>query len=439
MDSKTVMDARSSRPGCVQIPYVANGRVIRRNEDTSEDCLHLNVWTPCTEKTEAGCRKTVLVFFHGQSFQEGDNNYYDGKWLAGLGQVVVVAPNFRLGAFGFLNLGCPEKRGWSANDFDCAPGDVGLDDQRLAVEWVVANIGSFGGNSKDIVLVGSGSGAWSVGAHILGASARGTSDQFWNNARFTKVILMSDSPLKRSFPARSHALSARLGCSSDDVAEELRCMRNKTARDILDRTREPEDYLGPSVVATPARARQVSGGRFFIGTVSNEGSHLADTVKRATSGQGDMTTSVANFLNTTYGLVVPLQVYDAYRNSSAFFHGGVVDEEWWMSQLMGDIRFTCPLLTLGQELASVDENKVFGYIFDHRASFALFNHTAGAPRFSELDFVFGVPLDGSRHATPEEERLSRTVIDIWSGFARTGYARGIAQSVNVIPKGRLRG
>ncbi|KAL3196131.1 hypothetical protein MRX96_045325 [Rhipicephalus microplus] len=80
----------------VQWPVV-NAQLIRSNEDTTEDCLHLNVWTPCTERTAPGCRKTVLVFFHAIEFQNGDNNYYDGLWLTGLGHLVVVAPNFRLG------------------------------------------------------------------------------------------------------------------------------------------------------------------------------------------------------------------------------------------------------------------------------------------------------------------------------------------------------
>ncbi|KAH7939340.1 hypothetical protein HPB52_011347 [Rhipicephalus sanguineus] len=101
--NRTNVDARIPKPGCVQKPYM----VIRSNEGTTEDCLHLNVWTPCTESAVPGCRKTVLVFFHAIEFQIGDNNYYDGRWLAGLGHLVVVAPNFRLGAFGFLNIGKP--------------------------------------------------------------------------------------------------------------------------------------------------------------------------------------------------------------------------------------------------------------------------------------------------------------------------------------------
>ncbi|KAH9380028.1 hypothetical protein HPB48_006154 [Haemaphysalis longicornis] len=278
-------------------------KVIRRNEDTSEDCLHLNVWTPCTEETRPGCRKTVLVFFHGQEFQWGDNNYYDGQWLAGLGQVVVVAPNFRLGAFGFLHIGCPGNVSESnIEGVACAPGNVALDDQRLAVEWIVAHIRSFGGNSTDIVLLGSGSGAWSVGAHMLGATARGPSDQFWKHERFTKVILMSESPLRRRLPARSQALSLRLGCPPEDLAEQLKCLRNKPARAILEQTNQAKDFLFPSLVPTSAEADNVSG----------------------TPKGGDLAEDVANWLNTRYGIAVSHHVIEAYRTASVALDGGIL-------------------------------------------------------------------------------------------------------------------
>ncbi|KAL3179035.1 hypothetical protein MRX96_038284 [Rhipicephalus microplus] len=145
-----VRDARLPKPGCSQKPLLEGDNVVELNNDTTEDCSHLNVWTPCTEASEPGCRRTVVVFLSSRDFQQGNNNEYDGRWFAALGQVVVVVPNFRLGVFGFLNLSVPG-----------APGNVALDDQRLALEWVVSHIASFGGNASDVVLMGSAAGAWS--------------------------------------------------------------------------------------------------------------------------------------------------------------------------------------------------------------------------------------------------------------------------------------
>ncbi|KAH7965986.1 hypothetical protein HPB49_012497 [Dermacentor silvarum] len=208
-----VTDARLSKPGCVQEPLKEKDKSIELNNDTTEDCLHLNVWTPCTEASEPGCRRTVVVFLSSQGFQQGNNNHYDGRWFAALGQVVVVVPNFRLGAFGFLDLGVPG-----------APGNVALDDQRLALEWVVSHIGSFGGNASDVVLMGSAAGAWSVGAHITG------DDPFWRHERFAKVILHSESPFRRYYANTIRQVTQLLRCPVEDRLSQLSCLRNASAR-----------------------------------------------------------------------------------------------------------------------------------------------------------------------------------------------------------------
>ena len=69
-------------------------------EPTSEDCLHLNVWTANLEGEEPW---PVLVWIHGGSNTSGSPTElpYDGTNITGKG-VVVVSFNYRLNVFGFL-------------------------------------------------------------------------------------------------------------------------------------------------------------------------------------------------------------------------------------------------------------------------------------------------------------------------------------------------
>ena len=93
-----------------------------RGGQVSEDCLSLNVWTR-PQSGEEG--KAVMVWIHGGSFDGGSSALpdYDGRRLAASQDVVVVSLNYRLSIFGF------------------AMGrNLGLLDQRMAVEWVRDNI-----------------------------------------------------------------------------------------------------------------------------------------------------------------------------------------------------------------------------------------------------------------------------------------------------------
>ena len=69
-----------------------------------DDCLTLNIWA--SSDVAAGDRKPVMVWIHGGAYVLGSANQplYNGRVLAAGGDVVVVTVNYRLGAFGFLDL-----------------------------------------------------------------------------------------------------------------------------------------------------------------------------------------------------------------------------------------------------------------------------------------------------------------------------------------------
>lgn len=67
--------------------------------------------------------------------------------------MIYVALNYRLGAFGWLS--------GSAFPRDGTP-NVGLYDQRLALEWVQKNIAKFGGDSKRVTVMGESAGGGSI-------------------------------------------------------------------------------------------------------------------------------------------------------------------------------------------------------------------------------------------------------------------------------------
>ena len=134
----------------VPIPLRSNG--------ISEDCLYLNVWT---KTTSPDAKQPVLVWFFGGGNLRGAASiaHNDGSQLAKLG-LTVVTPNYRVGAFGFLNderMGC----------------NFAVGDNVAALRWVKENIASFGGDPSRVLIAGNSAGAVSVRTLLQTPQAKG--------------------------------------------------------------------------------------------------------------------------------------------------------------------------------------------------------------------------------------------------------------------------
>jgi para-nitrobenzyl esterase len=102
----------------------------------SEDCLYLNIWVP------TGAQVTMLpvyLYYHGGAnmVNAGSFELESGKLLAKEEKVIVVRPNYRLGALGWVHFGLISEELSDAIN-------LGLQDQIAALRWVSENIGSFG-------------------------------------------------------------------------------------------------------------------------------------------------------------------------------------------------------------------------------------------------------------------------------------------------------
>ncbi|KAF8262660.1 carotenoid ester lipase precursor [Lactarius quietus] len=127
----------------------------------SEDCLTLNVVAPA--QASPGSRLPVVVWIYGGGFERGSTTTYDGgiivnRSLALNEPVIYVSMNYRLSAFGFLA---------SQEVKDAGVGNLGLQDQRMALCWVQKYIYAFGGDPSKVMIWGVSAGSISVSLHML--------------------------------------------------------------------------------------------------------------------------------------------------------------------------------------------------------------------------------------------------------------------------------
>lgn len=128
-----------------------------------EDCLFLDVNAPAKPTRTA---LPVMVWLYGGGYTTGAGSAYDARRLADEGDVVVVTPNYRLGAFGYLAL-----KGLAGS------GTFGLADQLEALRWVQRNAAAFGGDPRNVTLFGQSAGGMSTCALLTSPAARGLIDK----------------------------------------------------------------------------------------------------------------------------------------------------------------------------------------------------------------------------------------------------------------------
>ncbi|XP_072141262.1 acetylcholinesterase-1-like [Dermacentor andersoni] len=418
-----LFNATYKRPPCAQSDTHFGRTYFIDASNTTEDCLHINVWVPgkCVTDLLGGENHRAVVFWlFGGSFVGGGNSYdfYDGRFVAGLGDVLVVTPNYRVTSFGFLNSGTGRE----------VAGNMGLYDQLLALRWLRENVHWFGGDRDRILIAGQSAGA--IASSMLMASP--IMSQY---GPYSRAFLMSGSAYVPLPPNKGpnagwsfSRLASNAGCQSARVADAVHCLRNRSAPDILKATKNISLFFMPSFEAPLFPGKMDSLERRFvaarardtlISNVAMEGEaffqmlmpHIAGTQKKITAQVlkqtfpylfGDASDSVMElvipFLKTVYDLEAP-------------------NHRGWI-QVIGDTMFRCPVASFGKSLATLGKN-VYYLQYTPRPSFSPFpgeNATHG----DDVPMLFGLPYTYPHLATDEDRAMSYRMITMVSSFAKDG-------------------
>ncbi|KAH8316736.1 hypothetical protein KR074_001571 [Drosophila pseudoananassae] len=181
-----------------------------------EDCLTVSVYRP---KNTSRSSLPVLVLLHGGAFMFGRASLNGHEYLMRQGTLIVVKISYRVGPLGFVSTG----------DRDL-PGNFGLKDQRLALEWIKANIAHFGGKPDNIVLIGHSAGGASVHLQTL----RHDFGQLAKAAVSVSGNALDPWVVQRGARRRALELGRLLGCGQlhDSIALKS-CLKSKPAGEIV--------------------------------------------------------------------------------------------------------------------------------------------------------------------------------------------------------------
>nr|XP_048287041.1 acylcarnitine hydrolase-like isoform X2 [Myodes glareolus] len=378
----------------------------------SEDCLYLNIYTPA--HAHEGSKLPVMVWIHGGGLSTGMASMYDGSMLTAKEDVVVVTIQYRLGLLGFFSTGDEH-----------ATGNWGYLDQVAALRWVQQNIAYFGGNPDLATIFGESAGGTSVSSQVVSPMSKGL---FHRAIMESGVALMPDMISNTSEAVYSKVASLS-GCETTDSETLVRCLRNKSAEEILDINkvitiravtdgkflpRHPQELL-TSVDFHPVPS--------IIGVNNDEYGWLLPMAQSSDQIIKDITreTLPAILKNTTIYMTIPPECSDLLMEEYMNNTEDAQTLQIQYKEMIADFLFVIPALQIAKfqrSHASVyfyEFRHVPSYLKDTRPSYVKADHA------DEIAFVFGSSRWGIiPDFTEEEKLLSRTMMKYWTNFARHG-------------------
>ncbi|XP_035917686.1 uncharacterized protein LOC118514712 [Anopheles stephensi] len=409
----------------------------------SEDCLFLNVYSPINPHDGGRTAGVpVMVWLHGGAFctGSGDSSIYHPEWLVAQG-VLVVTVNYRLGPAGFL----------------CLPslgiyGNMGLKDQRLALEWVRTNVRSFGGDAGNVTLFGESAGA--VSAHLHSLSER-------SNGLFQRVICQSgvatSSITFQKHPERkARRLAEYFGCpagASDatvletlaNVDPALLAKSQKEALTPYERTLDsvypfrpvvesPES--GDAIIAEDVfellrRSADGSGKPMMVGVNSEEALYKINTFRQHLQRYAeDICRFVPELLNVPDDerSLVAQRIIDFNCGPA----GVCLEKELELSRIFTDTLYLIPAVQAAELQLAHRQGDIFFYHFGAETELNKFRQLwkvpaeyRGASHADDVCYLFSSSYLGT-DSVPKDSpawRLRKAMCCLWTSFAKTGVPR----------------
>jgi len=379
-----------------------------------EDCLTLNIWTPGLDNA----RRPVLFWIHGGAFiiGSGCESFLEFGTLPRRGDIVLVSINYRLGAFGFLNL--DKITGGKIP----ATGSEGLLDQVTALDWVVDNIRAFGGDPDNITISGFSAGGMSTGDLLGMPLAHGKFHKAINRSGSANVVGTVESAVKIS-----EKFLKILNLTGGDVD----ALRRLTTKQLLDaqqalqiKLRESEQRLTPFqpvvdgkvLPGWPLAAIKNGSAKnvpVIAGTSLDElkMSITMDPVTRNLDEAG-----LDKRLNNLLGEKLVAKMITAYR--AALKKRGIEPRP---AQILGSVNtdylFRIPTIRL-IELQRDNGAPAYNYLFTLKSP--AFGGALGAMHGLDNPFLFGCLDKEISGNGPEEQSLATKIQDSTIAFIRTG-------------------
>jgi para-nitrobenzyl esterase len=370
----------------------------------SEDCLYLNVYVPVSAR---GNSLPVLFWIHGGGNSAG-RGQSEAHALA-LSGAVVVTIDYRLGNLAWIGhpaLADEALRLYGAR----TTGNYGYLDMIAALAWVKANIAAFGGTPGRVTAFGESAGAADIQRLIVSPLSRGLMHGAILQSGQGVLTLQNVSTIEQA-ENTGRQLAATIGCTHDDLAAELACLRDAPIEEILGHgaffgvTTVIDGYVYDDVPLNVYRRRGIN-----VPMMLTSNTHDAIvaffypfpmTEEEYVQAVHENFSGLAEELLVLYPVGAYPQPFDA-----------------WVD-LVSDASFACPNRALAQ-LVTMNGGAAYWGLYAHRIENDAELAALGAYHNQDVNFVFGEFNDyllAGYMPTMAELQFSSDLRGYWTRFA----------------------
>ena len=398
------------------------------NVPVSEDCLYLTVVTPHPRPKNAA----IMFWLYGGAFYIGSSTLelYDYSTFSSVTDVIVVAPQYRLGPFGFL-----------ATENNEVIGNAGLRDQNLALKWIHDNIVNFGGDPSKITLMGESSGSASVGFHLMSPMSK---------SLFSQGIMESGVPTnlwaiqdKQKSSKSTIKLAENVGCLNheDNMSKVIKCLQKIDPNEIskhsvgLNVTDSTIDVFLPTVdgefiTEEPhhffSNHHNKMNKNILIGSTKEEGALILSSALPYSFPSKSKKSVISRVIFNLVTDLINRKYHESIVNLINYEYTPWENIDDNIGNLMGltnmisDSYFTCDINEFADLIAWKSRKKVYKYLFSHHSSQSHLPEWTSATHADDLFYVFGAGFNPNGNYTEEEKVLSMQTMLYFGNFVKNG-------------------
>lgn len=406
-----------------------------------EDCLFLNVFTPQLNETKTKSH-AIMLYIHGGAYLCGSANMYGPDYILDE-DVVLVTINYRIGVLGFFSTGD-----------SVIPGNNGLKDQVVALQWTRNYIHAFGGDPNRITIFGESAGGASVHLHMFSPLSRG----LFNNAISQSGTAFNWWAFRdtNSVVEDGKLLAKHFGCSTEDHYTMVECLQSIDAKTIVQTRQIFHIWAEDPVMSFTPVVESIENDAFLPVhplRVLKQGKYApVPWISGVNSEEGGIKFSpifnqkeLLEDLNQDFNRIMALSVNtqnkkfenDASKIREFYFGNKKIDADTFVNSvnLYSDLYFTVATQNAVDLHFKYSEQPVYYYLYSHQGRNSLTESFVpgfrqGAGHGDELLLQFPISaLFGNAALDHIDYHYSNLLVKLWTNFAKYGHPTPSTDSI----------